>query len=77
MLLKTARQSKKIQFMTLSAMRPFGYITLPANTNQAEGLANYAINFLQQDNGKIDDSVYERTRLFHTDSVLCGISALA
>lgn len=28
-------------------------------------------------NEKIDESVYARTRLFHTDSVLCGISALA
>ena len=58
-------------------MRNFGYITLPANTNQAQGLAEYAINFLQQDNSKIGNSVYERTRLFHTDSVLCGISAIA
>lgn len=26
---------------------------------------------------KIDDEVYDRVQLFHTDSVLCGISALA
>lgn len=26
---------------------------------------------------KIEDAVYDRVRLFHTDSVLCGISALA
>jgi 2-methylcitrate dehydratase len=30
-----------------------------------------------QDNDKIHDSVYDRVRLFHTDSVICGISALA
>jgi len=32
---------------------------------------------MKQDSSKIEDSVYDRTRLFHTDSVLCGISALA
>lgn len=32
---------------------------------------------MKQDNGKIADEVYDRTRLFHTDSVLCGVSALA
>jgi hypothetical protein len=32
---------------------------------------------LQQDNKKIDEAVYDRVRLFHTDSVLCGISAIA
>jgi 2-methylcitrate dehydratase len=32
---------------------------------------------MKQPNSKISDEVYERTRLFHTDSVLCGISALA
>jgi 2-methylcitrate dehydratase len=40
-------------------------------------LAEYAIDFMQQDNKKISDNVYERARLFHTDSVLCGISAIA
>jgi len=63
--------------MPLSHARCFGYLTLPKNTNQAQGLAEYAIDFMQQDNSKIDEKVYDRTRLFHTDSVLCGISALA
>ena len=67
---------KQITTFHLSA-RAFGYTTLPANTNQAEGLAEYAIEFMQQDNGKISENVYERARLFHTDSVLCGISAIA
>lgn len=57
--------------------RAFAYTTLPANTNQAAGLAEYAIDFMQQDNSKINENVYERVRLFHTDSVLCGISAIA
>ena len=29
------------------------------------------------ENKKIDESVYDRVRLFHSDSVLCGLSALA
>lgn len=29
------------------------------------------------DHKKIDDEVYKRVQLFHTDSVLCGISAIA
>ena len=51
--------------------------SLGKDTNQAKGLAEYAIAFMAQDNSNIDESVYERVRLFHTDSVLCGISALA
>jgi 2-methylcitrate dehydratase len=29
------------------------------------------------DNKKIADEVYERVTFFHTDSVICGVSALA
>lgn len=32
---------------------------------------------MKQDSKKIDDKVYERVSLFHTDSVYCGLSALA
>ena len=32
---------------------------------------------MKMDNTKISESVYDRVRLFHTDSVLCGISAIA
>jgi 2-methylcitrate dehydratase len=59
------------------AQRNFALHTLPKNSNQAQGLAEYAIEFMKMDNKKISDSVYDRTRLFHTDSVLCGISAIA
>lgn len=45
------------------------------NTNQALALAHYARDFMA--NGKPSDRVLKRTTLFHTDSVLCGISALA
>ena len=52
-------------------------MTLAANTNQAEGLANFAIDFMKSKNSIIDKKVYDRVRMFHTDSVLCGISAIA
>jgi len=32
---------------------------------------------MKQPHKKIDDEVYQRVQLFHTDSVLCGISAIA
>ncbi|MFI5385076.1 MAG: MmgE/PrpD family protein [Fimbriimonadales bacterium] len=53
-------------------------VTLARNTNQAFGIGQYAIDFLS---GKLGSgpsmAVLERTKLFHTDSVLCGVSALA
>lgn len=53
----------------------FSSTILKKNTNQAEGLAQYAIDFLSK--GTPSTKVLERTRLFHTDSVLTGLSALA
>lgn len=56
------------------------YVELPASSNQALGIARYAIDFLSDEPGKSgtpDASVLERTRLFHTDAVVCGLSALA
>ena len=53
----------------------FSSTVLKKNTNQALGLAEYAIKFLA--NGAPGPKVLERTRLFHTDSVLTGLSALA
>lgn len=56
-------------------------ITLPADTNQALGLANFALDFMwnKADNGgcAADKSVLERTELFYADACLCGVSALA
>ncbi len=49
---------------------------LKRSTNQARGLADFAKAFLSS-NQKIDASVIERIKLFHTDSVICGVSALA
>ena len=53
-------------------------VTLARNSNQALGLGQFAIDFLS---GKLgtgpSPAVLEKTRLFHTDAVLCGLSALA
>ena len=50
-------------------------ITLARNANQARLLGEYAINFLKS--GNPSQKVLNRVKLFHTDSVLCGVSALA
>jgi len=53
-------------------------VTLARDTNQALGIGQFAIDFLAGTLGSgPSQAVIERTRLFHTDSVLCGISALA
>ena len=48
---------------------------LKKETNQALGIGIYAIDFLK--NAKPSQSVIERVKLFHTDSVICGFCALA
>ena len=53
----------------------FSSIVLNKNSNQAKGLAEYAIKFIS--NGNPGPKVLERTKLFHTDSVITGLSALA
>lgn len=53
---------------------------LPADTNQALGLGQYAIDFMSDERSKRGDpaaSVLDRTQLFFTDACLCGVSALA
>ena len=50
---------------------------LPADSNQARGIARYAIDFISGKLGTPDSAVFERVDLFHTDAVLCGLSALA
>ncbi|MEZ6318461.1 MAG: MmgE/PrpD family protein [Phycisphaerales bacterium] len=56
------------------------HVTLPADTNQALGIAQFAIDFLSDEPGKRgepDAAVLERTNLFYTDATICGLSALA
>lgn len=49
--------------------------TLRKDSNQVFELAKYAIRFL--DKGNPSAKVLERTKMFHTDSFICGVSALA
>jgi 2-methylcitrate dehydratase len=56
------------------------HTTLPADTNQALGLAQYAIDFMSSDKarrGNPSKAVLERTGMFYTDACLCGVSAIA
>lgn len=55
--------------------RCFSTVVLRKDTNQAHELAKYAINFIEK--GQPAPQVLERTKMFHTDSVVCGLSALA
>ena len=54
------------------------FVHLPADSNQALGIAEYAIGMVR---GEVGDgpggAVLKRCELFHTDSVFCGLSALA
>jgi len=53
-------------------------VSLPRDTNQALGIGQYAIDFLS---GRLgtgpSQAVLDKTRLLHTDALLCGASALA
>ena len=54
------------------------YTDLPANSNQAFGLGRFVVDFLSGALGPgPSPAVLERTKQFHTDAVLCGVSALA
>ncbi len=65
----------------LASIDPNTTSVLARDTNQAIGLARYAIEFIEQKGAcrqsKVDENVLDRVNLFHTDSVLCGVSALA
>jgi 2-methylcitrate dehydratase len=53
-------------------------VTLGRDSNQALGIGQFAIDFLAGTLGAgPSQAVLNRTLLFHTDSVLCGLSALA
>lgn len=69
---------RPLQRQLTAAVRPFSAVTLPADSNQALGIAQYAKDLIDGKFGdNVDHSVYERVEMFHTDSVMCGISALA
>lgn len=50
---------------------------LPKNTNQAIGIGAFAIEFMSGKTGTPAQDVLDRTALFFTDAVLCGLSAVA
>ena len=52
------------------------YTTLGRDTNQARGLAEYALRFLADTAGDPDEMVYEKVGQFHLDSVACAVSAI-
>ena len=78
-LTSTSRQFSSSPF--LSSVDPATTTVLARDTNQAAGLGRFAIDFIDQKGiyktSRIDESVMDRINLFHTDSVLCGLSALA
>ncbi|MEM1330204.1 MAG: MmgE/PrpD family protein [Planctomycetota bacterium] len=50
-------------------------VSLAPDSNQALGIAQFAIDFMER--GAPAQDVLDRTDLFHTDAVVCGLSALA
>ena len=52
-------------------------VHLPAESNQALGLAKFAIDFMGGRIGRPEAAALKRVSLFHTDSVICGVSAIA
>lgn len=62
---------------------PATQVLLARDTNQARGIGEFAVEFMQADGGKLTGksgpaaSVIEKTNQFHVDSVICGLSALA
>jgi 2-methylcitrate dehydratase len=53
------------------------FITLPRNTNQAQGIAQYALDMIRVRHAGPSDAVLNKVEQFHLDSVACGVSALA
>ena len=54
------------------------FVTLPADTNQARGIAQYAIDFRGgEDRRGPTPAVWQKLEKLHIDSVACGVSALA
>ena len=52
-------------------------VTLPRDTNQALSLGQFAVDFARGRLGEPEQAVLDRTVMFFTDSVICGLSAIA
>jgi 2-methylcitrate dehydratase len=53
------------------------FVTLARDTNQARGIAEYALSTINGRHPGPSDAVLERVEQFHLDSVACGVSALS
>jgi 2-methylcitrate dehydratase len=53
------------------------FVTLARDTNQARGIAEYALAMVSGQHPGPSDAVLKRVEQFHLDSVACGVSALA
>jgi len=53
-------------------------VSLPRDSNQALGIGQFAVDFIAGHLGSgPGEAALAKTRLLHTDAVLCGASALA
>ena len=52
-------------------------VSLLKDSNQALGIGEFAVRFMNKEIGEPSQSVIDRTTLFFTDAVLCGLSAVA
>ena len=52
-------------------------VTLSRNSNQALGIGEYAVDFMNGSLAEPAPEVVARTIQFFTDSVVCGVSAIA
>jgi 2-methylcitrate dehydratase len=53
------------------------YVTLPRDTNQVRGIAQYAIDIIRGAHAGPSAAVLKKVEQFHLDSIACGVSALA
>jgi 2-methylcitrate dehydratase len=53
------------------------FVDLPGDSNQARGIAEYAIEMVQGRHAGPSQAVLDKVEQFHLDSVACGVSALA
>src|SRR5687768_15318000 len=53
------------------------FVALPRDSNQARGIAQYALDMVQGRHAGPGDAVLDKVEQFHLDSVACGVSALA
>ena len=62
--------------MTVTA-DPATSTLLARDTNQALGIAEFAIRFMRDDHGTPSEAVKDKTRQFFADAAVCGLSAIA